>query len=257
MHNKGIVELCADDIAIVFQSWFDFPLVQDIFALARKVAGLSLKPRKCILVPLSAPLSPHLIEVLRDFMRSSVPEWAEFNIAASAEYLGIWLGPGASTKYWISQLDKFFHRLHLIHEAGVAQSLAVKAYNLKTVTTISYPAQVLPPPPNIHKIEKYAFCKLYKIPYNSVSHSEQFSFSEFGLDRMTSIDAMCTAIQTRFYYATSELINQCNVQLFNSTDGLTLAELPNSARAFWNNSSLVHNIIRGARGCNLHEPALD
>eukprot|EP00973_Karenia_brevis_P046802 6493792-Karenia_brevis.AAC.1 len=62
MQLKGIVELCADDIAIIFQSWFDFPIVYDIFELARKVAGLTLKPRKCILVPLSAPLTPHLSE---------------------------------------------------------------------------------------------------------------------------------------------------------------------------------------------------
>eukprot|EP00973_Karenia_brevis_P066426 9233662-Karenia_brevis.AAC.1 len=93
VHNIGIVKLCADDISIVLQSWFNLPAVHKIFQVAEEVAGLTLKAPKCVLVPLSAPLSPRLIEVLRDFLRARVAPWAQFAISSSAEYLGIWLGP--------------------------------------------------------------------------------------------------------------------------------------------------------------------
>eukprot|EP00973_Karenia_brevis_P088739 12307321-Karenia_brevis.AAC.1 len=187
LNSAGIIQLCADDIAIVFQSWFDFPIVYNIFELADLIAGLKLKPRKCVLVPLAAPLSPHLIEVLRDFMRARVPKWAEFNIAASAEYLGIWLGPGAACHYWLSQLQKLLARIGAIGQAHVSSTLALKAYNLKAVTTLTYPAQVLPPPPNISKIEKYAFTQLYKVPYNTLAHNQQYALQNYGIEQMTSI----------------------------------------------------------------------
>eukprot|EP00973_Karenia_brevis_P074321 10326108-Karenia_brevis.AAC.1 len=36
MCDRGVVELCADDIAIVFKSWFDMPIVYNIFELAKQ-----------------------------------------------------------------------------------------------------------------------------------------------------------------------------------------------------------------------------
>ena len=56
VNKRGIVELCADDIAIVLQSWFDLPSVHKVFEFARKAANLHLKSRKCFLVPVSARL---------------------------------------------------------------------------------------------------------------------------------------------------------------------------------------------------------
>eukprot|EP00973_Karenia_brevis_P046499 6449363-Karenia_brevis.AAC.1 len=155
----GVIAICADDISIVLKSWRDLIHVHCIFELAQQAAGLTLKPRKCFLVPLSAPLSLHVIDSLRCFLRENIPPWAEFNIAATAEYLGIWLGPGAAAHQWTAQIAKFLQRINVISDAGVAPSLAVKAYNLKAVTVMTYPAQFLAPPPQITKLEKYAFTK--------------------------------------------------------------------------------------------------
>eukprot|EP00973_Karenia_brevis_P031506 4346627-Karenia_brevis.AAC.1 len=69
-----------------------------------------------------------------------------FSIAASAEYLGIWLGPGAALHYWSDQIPKYLTRINTISASGVATSLAVKAYNIKAATVLTYPAQFLPPP---------------------------------------------------------------------------------------------------------------
>eukprot|EP00973_Karenia_brevis_P068242 9495201-Karenia_brevis.AAC.1 len=62
------IALCADDIAAVLNSWRHLIHLHKIFILADKCAGLRLKPIKCVLVPLSAPVSPSLLESLRDFL---------------------------------------------------------------------------------------------------------------------------------------------------------------------------------------------
>eukprot|EP00973_Karenia_brevis_P019080 2616097-Karenia_brevis.AAC.1 len=248
VHNQGIVELCADDIAIVLQSWLQLHAVHIIFQYAERCAGLKLKLRKCFLIPLAAPLSAHTIEIMRDYIRTRIPDWISFRITSSAEYLGIFLGPDAGCQYWSNQLCKYYQRLNIVGKSGVATSLAVKAYNLKVVPVLSYPLQMLPPPPNINKIEKYAFCKLYKTPYNSVSHSQQFTFSQFGLDQMNSISALHTAVQARFYKSSQQHVDNCTKDLFNSVDSLKLSELPRLTRSFWDNEPIVSNITRGRRG---------
>ena len=156
VHNQGIVELCADDIAVVLQSWLKFHAVHNIFQYAERCAGLKLEIRNCFLLPLAASLSAHITEIIRDYIRTRIPDWINFQISSLAEYLGIFLGPDAGCQYWSNQLYKYYQRLNVIAESGVATMLAVKAYNLKVVPVLSYPLQMLPPP-NVNKIEKYAF----------------------------------------------------------------------------------------------------
>ena len=146
LSNRGVVTVCADDIAIVLQKWSDLPAVFRIFELARRAAGLSLKPRKCCIIPLSAPLTPHLIEVLRDFLVRYVPAWSQFNISDTAEYLGIWIGPAANSRQGVAQLAKYKSRLEVIAQSGAAAFVSVKAYNSKAITVFFILCSVLPSP---------------------------------------------------------------------------------------------------------------
>eukprot|EP00973_Karenia_brevis_P009234 1253076-Karenia_brevis.AAC.1 len=191
--DLGRVRLCADDIGVVLKSWRSLVVLFHIFKLAEQCASLRLNLKKCFLVPISAPLSPHVISTLRDFLVSRITPWADFNITACAEYLGIWLGPAASTRQWTSQNSKFLSKVRDISDAQVAPSLAVKAYNSKTATVLSYPSQFLPPPPAMQKLEKYAFTKIYKVPYNTLAHNEQFAVSGLGIGAMKSLDIAFTA----------------------------------------------------------------
>eukprot|EP00973_Karenia_brevis_P078749 10929363-Karenia_brevis.AAC.1 len=84
-----------------------------------------------------------------------IPDWKDFLISDCAEYLGIWLGPGADKMHWVSQLTKLIERVGIIANACVAPYLAVKTYNIKGATVLSYPSQFLPLPPDISKIERY------------------------------------------------------------------------------------------------------
>ena len=153
----GVTCVCADDVGIALKSWRDLVKLYHIFALAQKAAGLTLKPQKCFIVPLSAPLSPSVIANIRDFLAANTPSWYEFNIAATAEYLGVWLGPSARAQQWTRASTDFLARVQTISNASVTPSLAVRTYNIKCAPKFSYLAQFLPIPPNIDTLEKCAF----------------------------------------------------------------------------------------------------
>ena len=109
--SLGVTCLCADDIAIVLKSTAQLVDLFRIFSLARRAAGLSLNVTKCVLVPLSQSITPHIISCLRDFLRAKTPEWANFSISQSAEYLGVWSGPQANVKHWIKPTPILFLEL--------------------------------------------------------------------------------------------------------------------------------------------------
>ena len=97
----GIVRACADDIAIVIKNLNSLSVIFPIFHVAETCAGLALKPRKCFLVPLFAACTHDTILYIHNYLNMHVPAWRDFNVAATAEYLGIWFGPAAGTRNWL------------------------------------------------------------------------------------------------------------------------------------------------------------
>ena len=99
------------------------------------------------MVPL-APLTPHVREIVAIFLASNIPSWANFLIHDSAEYLGIWLGPGAHKRQWISQISKYLARVNDLASAQLAATITVEAYDFQCITVFSYPLQFVPLPSN-------------------------------------------------------------------------------------------------------------
>ena len=146
----GVVRACADDIAVTVKDIASLIKLFEIFNIAKQVAGLALKAKKCFLIPLSAPLSPELVQSVYNYLCTYLPAWSSFNIVATAEYLGIWMGPAANTRNWVPQISKLLDRTNLIHASAPPTALAVGTYNVKAITVLSYPAQFLPPPKSEH-----------------------------------------------------------------------------------------------------------
>eukprot|EP00973_Karenia_brevis_P030051 4142144-Karenia_brevis.AAC.1 len=80
----GLVRLCADDIAVVLKSWTSLTVLYEIFHVAEECAALVLKPAKCVLVPLSSPLSLHVRSLITQFLSEYLPNWAGFKIQGAA-----------------------------------------------------------------------------------------------------------------------------------------------------------------------------
>ena len=122
----GVTCLCADDIGMALRSWRDLIKAYEIFSMAESAAGLTLKPKKCFIVPLAGPLSPHIISSLRDFLAANTPQWYDFSIVSAAEYLGVWLGPAAKQHHWTNATTDFLDRVRTIADAKVAPSLDIR-----------------------------------------------------------------------------------------------------------------------------------
>ena len=66
--------------------------MHDLFGKMQKASGLTLKPAKCILIPLACACTDGNIEVIRAWLRDNIPDWANFNICDVGKYLGIYVG---------------------------------------------------------------------------------------------------------------------------------------------------------------------
>ena len=63
-----------------------------------------------------------------------------------AKYLGIMMGPQASTRQWNAASRKFMSRVSDIHALKLHPSLASRQFASKAVSVLGYIAQVVPPP---------------------------------------------------------------------------------------------------------------
>ena len=143
--GHGAIRACADDVGAALSNISLLIPLKQIFDLARDVAGLALKPSKCILVPLYSLASSHVVCVIRDWLARNIPDWYEFKVVSCAKYLGVWLGPLADSKQWRSQASKCIARATDIVALGAPPAVAAELYNTRAVTTLSYIAQFAPP----------------------------------------------------------------------------------------------------------------
>ena len=76
--------------------------------------------------------------------------------------------------------------------------------------------------PDLHKLEKYAFSKLFQTPYNVVSHMQQFSFNSLGVETFRSLDLTSAAAKVRYLHSHLAFVSDLHAQLLNSIDSLPL-----------------------------------
>ena len=108
--NKGIVRACADDVAFSLQRLAHLPLLFPVYSAAQRFAGLSLKPRKCKIIP-CCKITPETLALLGQWVRRNIPEWGDFEIVGAAELLGFYIGPEMAGHQWARPLHKYKNRV--------------------------------------------------------------------------------------------------------------------------------------------------
>ena len=78
--GRGLLRACADDIGAALNSHRSLLYLYQIFEKAQIIAGLSLKPPKCNLVPTSLPFSSEVKLCLTNWLRTHIPGLANFQI---------------------------------------------------------------------------------------------------------------------------------------------------------------------------------
>ena len=65
------------------------------------MSGFDLKVKKCFLIPLGIDPTPEGTKRVARAIKKIVPEWSNFSVVPSAEYLGVMIGPkGGSAASW-------------------------------------------------------------------------------------------------------------------------------------------------------------
>jgi len=92
----GCVRACADDVGAALKTIWGLLPMKDIFDDLEACAGLTLKPKKCVIVPTGEPLSQQVVDFIKGFLNEFLPQWAAFKVASNSTYLGFFMGPDVS-----------------------------------------------------------------------------------------------------------------------------------------------------------------
>ena len=120
----GRVRARADDIGASLAKLAKIGIFQQAFARFQSVSGLTLKPKKCLMVLTASEASESNINVIRLWLKDNCPEWANFQITNSGKYLGFYLGPKTAVLQWRDPLLKFKARTLEAKQATVRLALA-------------------------------------------------------------------------------------------------------------------------------------
>ena len=144
--GHSITRVCADDFASALLQLRTLFLHSSIFNLARKVAGLHLKPSKCVLIISCMFLSDDLKYAIRNWLVENIPEFSEFAICSYGKYLGWWLGVDSVNISYKAPLVKFVHRGEEVVGGKAPATTSIVRYNQRCIPVLSYVAQFAPPP---------------------------------------------------------------------------------------------------------------
>ena len=190
--NRGIIRACADDIGTVLARLKHLGLLVPIFARAKTLAGLNLKPPKCTLVPL-CKFSDEVASDISRWIKKHIPQWGCFAVQDSTKLLGFFLGPGAGKKHWTEQISKIKLRVQCIQTSKASVKLNTHTYNSRVVPVVSYVAQLLPCPRKMDQVERAAMHTCLRLPQNALCHSDFFHLQHVGGPKIRSIVAACAS----------------------------------------------------------------
>ena len=88
----------ADDLATMVRELRQTRIVAECFDRLSAITGLTLKPKKCKLLPLGAEFTNDRKAQIQAYIESDVPQWREFQITNSGEYLGFQVGHAGGTE---------------------------------------------------------------------------------------------------------------------------------------------------------------
>lgn len=165
----GRVLACADDLAACISSLHYLKPMHSLFRLFGRITGLTLSPKKCVIVLNSVRATPYNVGLVRAWLAENIPDWADFEIANCAKYLGFYMGPTAFCWQWDMPIRKFKARVESIASSGESAALCARQYSIRAVPILSYLSQLSLPPPNLPQIEIAAINRILHFATNATS----------------------------------------------------------------------------------------
>ena len=137
------------------------------------MAGLHLKPPKCVIIVSCIPISDDRAKAIKAWLADNVSDFKDFLIASSAKYLGWFLGVGSSELSWQEPLQKFTGRVEEIVSANAPATTAILRFNQRAVPVLSFVSQFSHPPvcADLPKLDQWSVHKLLRIPSHCMSRN--------------------------------------------------------------------------------------
>jgi len=193
----GVIRACADDIGAALLSIKGLKYMEPIFDLAELLAGLTLKPAKCVLIPTSAPFDEALVYSMKVWLSTNIPKWSNFQIRPAAKYLGIVMGPQARALQWAAPMKKFCERSQSIGSVHAPLSISSLLYNSHAVSLMPYVAQVCSIPDKLKRLERLAIHKIWHFATNAMTSASYLNLHITGVPKLRSVICSTKAAQFR------------------------------------------------------------
>ena len=206
----SVTRVCADDFGSALKALKTLKIHASIFRLAVSVAGLHLKPSKCILIVSAFSLDEFLISAIRNWLAEHVPDFAVFNIASSGKYLGWYLGVDDVSNSFKGPVQKFGSRIEEIKSASAPAAVSFCRYNQRAIPVLSYVAQFAVPPQDFKFSSMYArgIHSMLRMPPNSMTWKLCRNISFCFVVEPIPIDVYCAACLSRFAQSEREYLLQ-------------------------------------------------
>jgi len=162
--SLGTIRACADDIGASLRALYHLPILERAFASFKKVSGLTLKPKKCVLILTCITASPANINAIARWLQANCPNWAYFQITNVGKYLGFQMGPLGGDIQWKAPMEKFKQRVREVKAESLPLGMAAAQYASRAIPVLGYVGQLVPPPPLFTSTELWAAHKILGIP---------------------------------------------------------------------------------------------
>jgi hypothetical protein len=196
------VRACADDIGVAIRGIATLALLKPTFDSAKAFAGLTLKPRKCVLVPTSQQLTPNLEKRIKCWLGENLHDWMDFLIKPRSLYLGFYLGPTAQEIQFDKVHAKWTQRANAIAARHASAAVSAHLYNTRAVPVLGYLAQLAIPPETLFRAERQTVLHIFHMATNSLDDAAVHCLPNVGGPRVRSIRALSIATLARTAFRT-------------------------------------------------------
>lgn len=139
------------------------------------------------------PIPIPIYTIVKNWLETNLPQWADFKVKGSSRYLGFMLGPSAGKSQWTLALDKWNSRSVSFADIGAAASIAAKLYNTRAVSTLGYIAQLRQLPCSARAIERRIVNKILRLLGNALGAREFLNLSVLNGPHFTSVCSFACA----------------------------------------------------------------
>jgi hypothetical protein len=191
----------ADDIAIVVANLFTMlPGILAIFSRWALASSLCLNSAKSAIIPLWIFDGA----MIGRWLRSVAPGFAACSIGSAAKYLGIWVGPAASSLQWAPVEHKVLSRAAEAAYCGSGLFDRILHFRIHGVSTVLWKAQFADPSATMMTAYRKAEQRLTAAPWMALAPDLLHSLGALGLPTsLVDIQILATAAKLRLVASSS------------------------------------------------------